>query len=43
MPAFPHESEYGGGKAYVSAPYNGGKSILEPEVPKKKVIITFIV
>jgi len=31
-PAYPHESEYGGGKAYVSAPYFGGKSILEPEV-----------
>ena len=31
-PAYPHESEYGGGKAYVSAPYNGGKSLLEPEV-----------
>ena len=31
-PAYPHESEYGGGKDYVSAPYNGGKSILEPEV-----------
>ena len=32
QPAYPHESEYGGGKDYVSAPYNGGKSILEPEV-----------
>lgn len=32
VPAYPHESEYGGGKDYVSAPYNGGKSILEPEV-----------
>lgn len=29
--SYPHESEYGGGKDYVSAPYNGGKSILEPE------------
>mmetsp|Transcript_11547 Transcript_11547/g.18412 ORF Transcript_11547/g.18412 Transcript_11547/m.18412 type:complete len:380 (+) Transcript_11547:94-1233(+) len=32
VPAYPHESEYGGGKDYVSAPYNGGKSILEPEI-----------
>ena len=32
VPNYPHESEYGGGKAYVSAPYTGGKSILEPEV-----------
>ena len=31
-PAYPHESEYGGGLAYVSAPYNGGKSLFEPEV-----------
>eukprot|EP00960_Hanusia_phi_P051242 760670-Hanusia_phi.AAC.6 len=29
---YPHESEYGGGKNYVSAPYIGGKSIFEPQV-----------
>jgi hypothetical protein len=29
---YPHESEYGGGKDYVSAPYTGGKSLLAPEV-----------
>lgn len=32
VPNYPHESEYGGGKAYVSAPYTGGKSLFEPEV-----------